>query len=468
MRKVFMAMVVALVVISFAVPAMALKLETKGYMDVKGILVKNNIRDISLTQKADGTVSFYKQRMILEPTLSVNEWVKIHNKITIMERYWRGGHGGEFDTNYWGIAANRGGNYRAEHNFWWEQMYLSFPLFGGSMTVGRRPGGAWAYPFQDSTSNRDRVQWTGKIPTTNITMAALLEKLREGDTDLPAIGANGAVGAGNGPFLGNANAYTNSASDQEAYALGFIWPITKEFMWRPLFYFINEQDTINTQGGGTQVLDYLFLWSNGFTYKSGPFLLDMELNYWKSPLQLSPTQSVKRDQFAGWLDMSYKTGPYLVALGGFYLQGNDSTTATGKRRTVATTGEDFEPFFLLFSEDVGLCWNSAGVANGSTGGFSGFLSFYLRGSYDISKDMKLSAKLGMLRADKMVFTTPTSKNLGWEFDLAYEFAFMKNIKYIIEGGFLKAGKYWDDTDGVATADISNNVYGIRHMLVIQW
>jgi hypothetical protein len=371
-----------------------------------------------------------------------------------MERYWNGGDGAEFDTNAFGSAAPRGGNYRAVHNIWCEQMYLSFPLLGGHLYVGRQPGGAWAHPLHDSTSNRDRIKWVGKV-MGKYTVAGVIEKLREGDANLPLV-ANFA--GYQGPWLNTAAsaAYTNSASDRDAYALGFVIPITKEFSWIPLFYYINEQNK--------PTFDYMFLFDNGFKYKKGPFKVDAEINYWKQAFDNPAIQDRKR--LTGWIDGAYTFGPYEIAVGGFYLQGSK----TGKNRNVATTGEDFEPYFLLFSEDVGLCWNSSGVVNGVAGGSSGYISAYLRGGYKITDAMLVTAKLGFLRADKMetIGTITPSKKLGTEFDLGDEFQFMKNIKYVVDAGICFPGKYWDHTDGDPNRDLTNDVYGIRHMLVIEW
>jgi len=84
--------------------------------------------------------------------------------------------------------------------------------------------------------------------------------------------------------------------------------------------------------------------------------------------------------------------------------------------------------------------------------------------------MRLTAKAGYLRAAKMgvIGNVAPSKKLGWEFDLGYEFKFMKNIKYVVDAGIFFPGKYFDNTDGDLIRDLTNNVYGARHMLVIEW
>lgn len=479
MKKVLTVLFVLALALAFTAPAMALKLETKGYMDVAGILVKNNVVDQNANTQTQSTAAWYQQEMIIEPVLHVNEWVRIHNKITIMERYWRGGHGAENDfINDIGDAKTRGANYRGEHNFWWEQMYLSFPLAGGHLYVGRRPGGAWGFPFQDSSSNRDRIQWVGKV-LGKYTVAGVIEKLAEADASLATATTM------TGPFLGypsnpvsptpivNNAPYGQSASDIDAYALGFVIPITKEFSWQPLFYYIKNQTHMATEIDYKNY-KYIFLFDNAFKYKAGPFKVDAEINWWKLGYDKTNPQydTTTRKRIAGWIDMAYTTGPYELGVGGFYLQGSTAS----KNRQIASVGEDFEPYFLLFSEDVGLLWNTGGVENGTTGGSSGYLSAYLRGGYKITDAMLLTAKLGFLRADKMneaVYwaggpkITP-SKKLGTEFDLGYEFKFMKNIKYVVDAGVFFPGKYWDHTDGDPNRDLTNNVYGVRHMLVIEW
>jgi hypothetical protein len=44
---------------------------------------------------------------------------------------------------------------------------------------------------------------------------------------------------------------------------------------------------------------------------------------------------------------------------------------------------------------------------------------------------------------------------------------MPNIKYVIEGGYMATGDYVEDMGDIFGID-ENNVWGIRHMLVINW
>ena len=114
-------------------------------------------------------------KMLIQPTLHINDKVRIHSRITILERVWTGNvqvaGNGSFD--------NDGGDYRGNNEFWVEQLYVSFPLFGGTMYVGRMSGGSWAYPWQNTEDNRDRIKYVRKFG--HVVVVGLIEKLAEGD-----------------------------------------------------------------------------------------------------------------------------------------------------------------------------------------------------------------------------------------------------------------------------------------------
>jgi hypothetical protein len=460
MKRFFLGLAVVAVALCLAVPAMAdVKMTTTGYMNVRGIYLDGNILDRGATDglKNDSSNAWYLMEMVIDPTLHINDKVRIHARVTVMERAWRGGHGAENDTNGFGITANRGGNYRAEHNFWWEQLYMSFPVFGGTLSVGRMSGGSWGYAFQDSESNRDRIKYVRKFG--HITVLGIIEKLGEGDGGLPLTMA---------PAAGDS--FTNSWSDTEAYAVGAVVPFSKDIVWRPLVYYIQQQQA-SAFGSG-----YILYVSNALGLKMGPFFLDGELGYWNTTRDnfFNPGD-FEGDQWAGWLDLGMNFGPGQVALGGFYLQGESDKPAVApannngdKRQSISTTGEEFQPMFLFFSEDVGLLWNTSGVANGTIG-LSGYQCFYLRGAYKISDTMKVKGIAGYLLADKMEINN-VDDELGWEFDLAFEWKLMDNLTYVIDAGYLMAGKYFEDIGkvGGGTHDLSNDVFGMRHMLVINW
>jgi hypothetical protein len=58
--------------------------------------------------------------------------------------------------------------------------------------------------------------------------------------------------------------------------------------------------------------------------------------------------------------------------------------------------------------------------------------------------------------------------IGTEFDLTFEWNFMPNVAYVVDAGYLLAGDYWRDISGRYPEGDDNHVFGIRHMLVVNW
>ncbi|MBW2120173.1 MAG: hypothetical protein JRH09_19955, partial [Deltaproteobacteria bacterium] len=232
---------------------------------------------------------------------------------------------------------------------------------------------------------------------------------------------------------------------------------------------------------------YSAIFMQGLMIKAGPFKLDAEVNYrWtdRKNQAINPMTGLGEDwdesQWSWWADAGVTFGPAEIAIGGFFLEGTDSINAW-ESQSLWGLGGEFEPTFLFFSEDVGLLYggvgaNATGVANGSVGR-SGFQAFYLRGAYKISDSMKFKAILAYVEADEMVAGShwdgirSADDELGWEFNLTFEWKLMPNLTYIIDAAYLDAGDYWDTFgfpgNGVGT-DVSNDVWGMRHMLVINW
>jgi hypothetical protein len=369
-------------------------------------------------------------------------------------------------------------------------------------------GGGWALPFQDNVDNRDRVFWAGKFG--NITTFLLpIEKLAEGDGGNPSrVPANAPFGRTVQAPLTNSpaanDAFDQSQSDLDAYAAGIIWPIAPWLVWKPLLYYVDFQNGLGSPqtipgtpdnpnpNGAT---DIVFL--NGLTVKFWQLKLDAEIT-WRNRQQdqyaLNTNTGRLEDwdetQFTWFGDLSWASGPFEAAIGGWYLQGTDSHNAWKNAGLNGTDGE-FQPYLLLFSEDMGLLFDTAGVPNGSAG-LSGYQSFFVRGSYKLTDTMKVGAIFGMLKADETIngprnaagipqVANGTKTNglaadddLGWELDFSFAWGFMPNIKYVAELAYFSPGDYFKDihlnVNGVGTdfVDAETSTWGIRHMLVINW
>jgi hypothetical protein len=462
MKKFLLILIVTVVALCLAAPAMAeLKLTTKGYMDVTGLNINSNIVDRGVGKGAtnDSAASWYQQEMVVDTILHINDKVRIFGQFTVMERGWGAVSAGTLEDTAAAGAIN--GNYRGSNNFWWEQLYMSFPLFGGTLYVGRQPGGSWAYPFQDALDNRDRIKWMRTFG--HIVFGAVIEKLAEADGPPNGYGALTAT-----PAIGDP--YDTAHGDTDAYALVAVIPFSKNIVWKPLLYYIDLQGL----GSGDS---YTGIVMNGLMIKVGPFKLDTEINYrWIDAENVFGTRDWDTGAWSYWADAGVTFGPAEIAFGTFFVTGTDSANAWNSQTYAGWgIGAEFQPLLLLTSEDCGLLWNSNGVWNNSAGA-SGIEAYYLRAGYKISDAMSLSTILGYVKADEMLRGsawngTSADKELGWEFDIGFEWKFMPNIKYVADFAYLWAGDYWGDVNAYGNAagvDSSNNVWGMRHMLVINW
>jgi hypothetical protein len=308
----------------------------------------------------------------------------------------------------------------------------------------------------------------------------VIEKLAEldGGTFLTAAPAGG-------------DGFDTSHGDVNSYAVGSIIPFSKNVIWKPLFYYIDRQNTAAAPGFGNAD-GYSAILMNALMVKAGPFKLDLELNYrWtdRQNVFANAVTGLAEDwdegQWSYWIDAGVTFGPAEIALGSFFLEGTDSVLGW-ENNSLWGIGAEFQPLLLLTSEDCGLIFNAAGVPNGSAG-LSGFEAYYLRFGYKISDSMKLRAILAYVEADEMVSAgakggfawagshwdgvRAADDELGWEFNIGFEWKFMPNIKYVAEFAYLDAGDYWSTFafagNGPGT-DVANDVWGMRHMLVINW
>jgi hypothetical protein len=473
MKKFLLILTVTVAALCLAAPAMAeLKLTTSGYMDVTGININGNIidRNFGANNTNDSANSWYQMEMVVNPTLHINDKVRIHGQFTVLERVWTGN--AQIAGN--GSIDNDGGDYLGNNEFWWERLYLSFPLFGGTLYVGRMGGGGWATSWQDWEDNRDRIKYVRKIG--HVVVLGVIEKLAEGDGGAPLTVAPAA-----------ADSFDKSYSDTNSYAVGAIVPFSKNIIWKPLFYYIDLQASSPFAPLGQGESGYQAIVMNSLLLKAGPFKLETEINYrWVDygNWAVNPTTGLMEDwdegQWSYWVDAGVTFGPAEIALGAFFLEGTDTNNAW-ENQSLWGIGAEFQPLLLLTSEDCGLLFgngpNATGVPNGSAVGRSGFQAYYLRAGYKISDSMKLSGILGYVEADEMRagshwdLVRSADDEIGWEFDISFEWKFMPNIKYVAEFAYLDAGDYFDTYrfagNGIGT-DVSNDVWGMRHMLVINW
>jgi hypothetical protein len=450
-------LIFALAATAFVVaPASAdIKFTSKGYMQIQSLYLS------AYPIKVDGNEgsnNWYNMEMVITPTLHINDKVRIHAQIRMMERNYSGTAAGDlYLTNAAESKYNVFGD--SQNNFWLERLYISFPAFGGNFQIGRRSGGNWANAFADSDQNRDRILYIRRFGP--FTVLGLVEKRDERDGGLAAPRfSTVAVPAG----------YQEVDGDQDAYALGAVMPFSKNIVIRPLWYGIRDGRS-NLLGAGDEP-SWFHIFMLGGVYKFGPVKFEHEIHYLTSDAKGSQASGGDL-KFRGWdvyASLGMNFGPVDVGLHGFWIEGGDHDATSNERTFGLPTGERFQPLLLLFSEDMGFLFNTRGVPNGSvdTNG-SGYVCLYAPVGFKISDDMKVGAVIGYLRADTMQNGSrwdgkKADKELGWEVDASFEWRFLDNIKFISTGGFFTPGDYFKDATNLG----DTTVWGWRNTIRVEW
>jgi hypothetical protein len=435
MKRILLMFFVLTVGLALAAPATAdLKFTSKGHMKVSGLAIKNHPVD---TGSSESTNAWYNMEMIITPILHVNDKIRIHGQVRIMERNFSGTSAGDLYSS--GANENK---YRItgddQNNFWWERLYLSFPLLGGTFYAGRMSGGNWGHSFGDDDQNRDRLKYVRKFG--HIVGVAVIEKRDEADGGL------------NPPNpLTVTPDFTSSANDENGFALGAVVPFSKNVIFKPLLYWVhNEDNGLDVRG-----------WFGDFTVNYAPVTFDAEIVYIEGEID---DLNLDIEQWMFYGDLAFKSGPAEIGGGIFGVTGTDE--GDDDLGTLFGIGSVWEPLLLLTSEDMGFFWDTRGVPNGSIG-LSGIVVYYIRGAYSLSNDIKVDgiAAYAELHEDG---ANPDGE-LGWEIDLGFEWKFLPNISYRAEAAYWAVGDYFetDPSTYLATQD-TQDVYGFRHTVRITW
>lgn len=455
MKKLIIGLVFAMAAVAFVVsPAMAdIKMTTKGYMQVQSLFLSGFPVE---KDGYEGSNNWYNMEMVIEPTLHVNDKVRVHAQIRMMERNFSGAAGDSYGNtqnnskyDVWGDKQN---------NFWLERLYMSFNLWGGTMSLGRMSGGNWANDFGDLDQNRDRILYVRRFGP--VTLLGLVEKLDENDGGLAPPRANNFANP----------SYTTVDEDADAYAIAAVVPLSKQIILRPLYYHIRYGNGSALAPGASKdpVNYHVFMFGGIFDFKVVRF--ETELDYRMRDVDRISGGEWEYESFAAFGALDFNVGPLKAGLSGFWMQGGDHSSSTSDRTFSSGTGNRFQPLLLMFSEDMGLFYASGGVANGSTiGETSGYVCLYAPITFKISDSMKIGGVIGYLQADKMqdgskVGGGKADDELGWEFDINFTWKFMDNISYIMDAGYFLTGDYFKDVSGVSTQDI----YGVRNTIKIEW
>jgi hypothetical protein len=456
MKKFFIGIVAVMAIFALVAPAPAImKITSQGYYKVSGIYISNNPID----NHSDSN-DWYNMEMIVEPVLHINDKVRIHSQISILERNYTSADRDATAGNLYATDAAQS-KYNVfgdeQNNFWVQRLYMAAEVMGGFLTVGRMSGGAFGYAWGDSESNADRIKYVRRFGM--VTLVGVYEKSRELD------------GGQQAPRLGNLAtdpSWDASDNDTDSYGLAAVVPLGKMGLLRFLSWNIRDGNPKGKRGitDSDPNWGHLLWLCTGLNL--GTLKIDTEINYsYREDKSVLLPNGKKKDvtntQWSFWGEVGVTPGPFEVYGGGFYIQGEDSQDVNNDDRVAGywSVGRNFEPTLLLFSEDMGLLYGIQGLANGSIGN-SGIWEIHARAGYKLTDTMKLTGILQYVSLAEMEINN-VDKEVGYEFDMGFEWKFMPNVTYMIEGAYFSPGDYFKDT-----FPDDQSVYGVRNTIRVEW
>ncbi|MCL7487820.1 MAG: hypothetical protein M8357_06580 [Desulfobulbaceae bacterium] len=426
MKKLLSAAVAFGMVAGVAATASALDLEVKGSYDGAGYWIDgatdNGVSPFENSNDAD----WYQHRFRIQPTLIVNDKVRVNSDIRMISSntVWGGGAAGD-DTN------TADGN-----NFNVDKLWLVYDSPIGKWEIGRRPGGAWGTDFVSSSTNADRIFW--HLPTSGPLKAyVFLQKLEENDK-LSGVDSDGPLVSG---FNGEDRDYYEGAVGYKTDAMTIYGGIgtyqkdaTGQDFWRFKTY------GIIAAGPGNVVFEG--------DYKIG-----------------DSSSTVEIDAYAAMLAYTGTVGNISFLAGYATISGDNDNDATETNAYDVShgTGDDFEPLYILTG-------NRTNVLNGDAGANpvgdavrqAGVHALVATADYKVSEDMTLHGGLGWGMADDE--PAGWDDAYGWEADLGMSYKLYQNLTYDLHFGYWFVGDF-ADLGGAAKSD---DVMLLSHHLTMKF
>lgn len=173
---------------------------------------------------------------------------------------------------------------------------------------------------------------------------------------------------------------------------------------------------------------------------------------------------VKFRGYAAMVGLSYKLDPVKLVLEGAYGSGDDNGVADGKMKSFVTSVSYIQHYTYVYDYRT---INACGMTNG--GGLCNTMYIKAGAEGNFTKDLSGLLNVYYLRAAKAQLNpfaglTPSipmpGKSIGTEIDAKVTYKIDRNLQYWVEGGYLFAGKFFDNFSAIGKS--SDNPYAVRH------
>jgi len=425
---------------AFSTSAMAVDVKFSGeffaagmYQD-KTTLVKGNLLTTPVAAEGPST-AFYFQRLRLRTDFVVSPGLTLTTRLDMMERAW-GANRTAPGTSYDLLSAGT----RAENeNIAIDLAYLTYASPIGIFSAGYLIDGAWGTVFADNS-----------IPTGKITYTFVAGGL--------AIGLQTGKNNNGENSAGNINGVQNASDRDSSFYTAFVNYTFQQGVAGILYKYIRSAATRAALGGVDDgYLGNYHVLLPYFKVKLGPVFIQGEFDSaWGQFQKFEGTSQGWRgdtriEQYAGWIDATADFGKAYVGGTVAYVGGDDPGSGA-LEGGIYTGGNDWQPCLIMFNSERNY-W--AGAITGFGGAAMGAPmtnAWFFQGKVGVRPVDKLDimATVAYANADKKPTAAWLYNDYGWEVDLTATYKITNNLSYMLGGGYLFTGKYWQADQSMAS------------------
>ncbi|NPU83806.1 MAG: hypothetical protein HPY65_04895 [Syntrophaceae bacterium] len=480
MKKLWIALLSAMVVFAIAMPASAVDVKFSGTYHVWGLLDNNHslIDDGSYinagagiyTPGQTGSQAFYQQRLRIQTEFTVVEGLKLVTRFDALEKKWGDKRWtGAVDTT--SRSSQGAANAAVQENIEFERAYVDFNTGIGKFLVGYQQFITFGTLFGDSMGTRAGIKYLA--PIGPVTLIAAIEKGEESSWGRPTTVAGDSL-------------YKDA--DADIYDLGVVY---KGQAVEAGVIFQYGRNATARDFGVTVATDYgtltqLLVIDPYFKATFGSFYLEGEAAVvtgkmkWDNPYLVytaanSLVTDVTMEGIGLYLGARYDLQPVYFGLAFAWIRGDDPATPDKKEGGFMAgllAGQAYNPALMMFNDDFHT-WvgsNGSGTYRGAVPAANGvntfmdnvwFYHLYVGVKPVPKADVKLAFtyayadKKPWANAPALGYTTVAgvlntgnslteynSNKYGYELDLTASYKIYDNLEYMVGAGYFWVGDYF--------------------------
>jgi len=517
MKKLWIVLLSAAMLMAFAMPAAAVDLKVSGSYYVEGVYRQNSsnldkenstYNSALLSNSPAGSKALYFQRLRFQPEVNVVEGLKLVMRFDALEKRWgdqtwtqsAGQNIYPYDvSNRSQVTTNNA--VRIQENIEWERAYVDFNTGIGRFLVGYQEFGTFGTQFIDTSFTKPGLKYF--VPFGPVTAFLAYDKQKEKE-----------VTAANSVVVNSSG--VNADLDKDEYYIGAIYKQGDIEAGAQIQYVRDAagRTTANT-GAGTNLFAAapyelkLYLVDPYFKGKFGPVFFEAEGFYGGGKFaELENASATFNDvDVRAWGLYLHARVDISMFYGGFiftWISGDDPSTPDKIEGTIASNtgfqiGQNWSPTLIWKNDDHATytggvtgalsTLNAYGGTNpipasaNATNQFMDNVWFYqLYFGVQPTPKWDITAKISYAYADKKPWQTPATLGLlgsrgdstteynsnkyGAEFDLTAVYKIYDNLQYMVGFGYFWVGDYYKGFYTAANEPKLENDYLFMHKLTL--